>query len=104
MIRKFTTRWQLGATLVLSAAAFVRLDGAPQIPLCAGLTIVTAISQSTGDYESIKTVESVTANEIRLKYSSEMPFEDWLTGENGIAKTMVHRRVRQTDLQSATSY
>jgi outer membrane protein OmpA-like peptidoglycan-associated protein len=72
--------------------------------LCPGLTIVTAISQSTGDYESIKTIESVTADEIRLKYSSEMPFADWLTGESGIKKTLVHRRVRQKDLQSSTSY
>jgi hypothetical protein len=30
---------------------------APTIPLCPGLTIVTAVAQQSGDYESIKTIE-----------------------------------------------
>jgi hypothetical protein len=30
---------------------------APSVPLCPGLTIVTAVSHRDGDYESIKTVE-----------------------------------------------
>lgn len=77
--------WLTGIALVLMAT-LVPVAGAPQIPLCPGLTMVTAISQSTGDYESIKTIESFTPEGIRLKYSSELAFEDWLTGESGIAK------------------
>ncbi len=43
------------------------------IPLCPGLTIVTAIRQPPGDYESIKRIESVTPEAVRLRYSSYMP-------------------------------
>jgi hypothetical protein len=35
-------------------------SAAAKIPLCPGLTIFTAINQPDGDYESIKTIESVT--------------------------------------------
>jgi hypothetical protein len=43
-------------------------SGAGGIPLCPGLTIVTAISQPEGDYESIKTIVSVGDREMgRLK-------------------------------------
>ena len=79
------------AVLYGSATA---LTAPPEIQLCPGLTIVTAVSQSFGDYESIKTIESVTADEIRLKYSSETPYEDGLTGESGVAKTLVRRRTQ----------
>ncbi len=61
------------AAAALAAAA--TLDAAPpRIPLCPGLTIVTAIAQSSGDYESIKTIEAVTADRVTLKYSAESPF------------------------------
>ena len=43
------------------------------VPLCPGLTIVTAIRQPQGDYESIKRIESVTPEAVRLRYSSYMP-------------------------------
>src|SRR5688572_9359927 len=42
----------------------------PLIPLCPGLTVVTAVS-AQGDYESIKTIESVGPQSVRLKYSNE---------------------------------
>jgi len=42
----------------------------PNIPVCAGLTIVTAIASDV-DYESIKTIEFVTSREVRVKYTSE---------------------------------
>jgi hypothetical protein len=41
------------------------------VPLCAGLMIVTAVQQTDGDYESIKTVETVDPRQVRLKYSVE---------------------------------
>lgn len=38
---------------------FAAATDGPEIPLCTGLRIVTAISQSDGDYESIKTLASI---------------------------------------------
>ena len=68
------------------------------IPLCAGLTLVTAISQRDGDYESIKTIESVSSQDLALKYSSEML-------ENAVMKKLtVRRKLRPADLASATLY
>ncbi len=59
----------LACALVLTAARPVaQAAAAPKIPLCAGLTIVTAVSQPDGDYESIKTIQSVTDTEVRVKY------------------------------------
>ena len=98
-----TTRRQT-ACLLLAAASVQVAIGAPaepsrlSIPLCAGLTVVTAISQRDGDYESIKTIETVTANDLALKYSSEML-------ENAVTKKLtVRRTLRQADLASATLY
>lgn len=42
-----------------------------KVPICPGLTIVTAISEKEGDYESIKTIASVDRSAIQMKYSSE---------------------------------
>lgn len=46
-------------------------EDAPRIPLNVGLTIVTAVHEKDGDYESIKTVIAADAQSVRLKYSSE---------------------------------
>lgn len=71
---------------------------APRIPLCPGLTIVTAVSQPDGDYESIKTIESVTSTDVGINYSSESP-------ENGVTRRMKARRnVRLADLRGASFY
>jgi outer membrane protein OmpA-like peptidoglycan-associated protein len=78
---------------------------APQIPLCPGLKIVTAVNQPTGDYESIKTIESVGPKEIRLKYSSEAMNMDLLSTSAGqIVTTTVYRKVLIDDLRSASLY
>ena len=76
---------------------------APRIPLCPGLTVVTAVNQADGDYESIKTIESVTDSAVRMKYSSERTVEDMLLGPK-FQKLSLYRTVRRTDLQSATLY
>lgn len=54
----------------------------PRIPLCPGLQIVTAVSQPNGDYESIKTIESVDGATVRLKYAAEYPVTDFLASED----------------------
>jgi len=76
-----------------------------QVPLCPGLTIVTAINQQGGDYESIKTVETVTPSELRIKYSSEAPDRDMLSSNAGQLKsTTVYRRMLIDDLRSSNLY
>ena len=75
------------------------------IPLCPGLTIVTAVSQPDGDYESIKTIESVTDKAVRLKYSSERTVEDIFSNEPPkLQRTTIYRTIRREDLSSAKAY
>jgi outer membrane protein OmpA-like peptidoglycan-associated protein len=76
-----------------------------RIPLCAGLTVVTAVSQRDGDYESIKTVESVSEQAVRLKYSSERMVQEFLSNDPPkLQQTTVYRTIRVADLASAYSY
>ena len=77
----------------------------PIIPLCSGLTIVTAVNQKNGDYESIKRIESVTDSDIRLKYSVERLVQDWLSsGPPKLQKYTLYRTIRRSDLDSAILY
>ncbi len=93
------------ATLAISAtAALGRAQSATPaksvatLPLCPGLTIVTAVSDRDGDYESIKTVQSVDEGAIVLRYSSERK-------ENGtLQKIKVQRKVLLKDMRDATLY
>lgn len=78
---------------------------APPIPLCPGLTIVTAVSQPDGDYESIKTVVAVDDTGMRLKYSSEARFSDIFSAQPPTVRQVnVYRTVLAKDLATATSY
>ena len=78
------------------------LEQAARIPLRAGLTVVTALSDSTGDYESIKTVESVTADAVKLVYSADIPPQ---AGAGGKSRQVTTRRtLRREDLRSAHEY
>jgi outer membrane protein OmpA-like peptidoglycan-associated protein len=92
----------LGCPLIGAAAPPVAAP-APPIPLCPGLTIVTAVSQQDGDYESIKTIESVGA-EVRLKYSAEMKNSDMFGTGPAIRKLNLHRTILSADLDAATDY
>jgi outer membrane protein OmpA-like peptidoglycan-associated protein len=86
----------------------------PTVPLCPGLSIVTAVA-SAGDYESIKTIESVEEKGVRLKYSSESNQPWWSVlpalrnceiGTPGCTATQMitHRFVLAADLESAHKY
>lgn len=76
-----------------------------RIPLCPGLTVVTAVSQPEGDYESIKTIESIDDQQVRIKYSVERPNTDWLSSsDEEILRSTIYRTVRLEDLESATMY
>jgi outer membrane protein OmpA-like peptidoglycan-associated protein len=101
----------VGTAMFVWALAVWALAGAaaqtppPKIPLCPGLTIVTAVNQFNGDYESIKTIESATDTAARLKYSSERMVTDLLLGgPPKLEKLTLYRVVRRVDLQSATLY
>ena len=82
----------------------VAADAGSTVPLCPGLTIVTAISQPEGDYESIKSVESVDANGVQLKYSAEHPVKDVPGGPSHLAKLDLARLVRLVDLRTSNQY
>jgi outer membrane protein OmpA-like peptidoglycan-associated protein len=75
------------------------------IPLCPGLTVVTAVNQSDGDYESIKTIESISDKGVRIKYSVERTvFDPFSPDPPKLQKSTVYRTVRREDLVSATLY
>jgi hypothetical protein len=76
----------------------------PTIPLCPGLTIVTAVAQPTGDYESIKTIQSVTDSSVQVKYSSEAMVQELTDNEPHLQQTNVTRTMRRSDLRDATLY
>ncbi len=93
--------------LGMAAVLPVRAQSRPKIPLRAGLTVVTAIRQKLGDYESLKRIESVTADRVRLHYSSEHPPPVDLLGDTQSTATVhfsVNRVLRREDLQSAHAY
>ena len=73
-------------------------DPVPRIPLCTGLTIVTAIDRPEGDYESIKTVVDAGDRENRIAYSAQVP-----TGAVR-SVTEMKRTVLRHDLGTATMY
>jgi outer membrane protein OmpA-like peptidoglycan-associated protein len=81
-------------TILGAAASAPRVD----IPLCAGLTIVTAIEDPKGDYESIKRVITVTADTVQVTVNGDRPTA------TGVRKIAVARTVRQQDLRHANFY
>lgn len=86
--------------VLLSSALAVAAAGAATVPLQPGLTIVTALSDREGDYESIKTIEAVTADAVTLGYSADVP-----GGGGGLVRKVNTRRiVRREDLRSAHEY
>jgi hypothetical protein len=93
----------LVATAALAAAPAAHAPAAT-IPLCPGLTIVTAVSRSDGDYESIKTVESISPREVQTKYSAEMKNNDMFGAGPALKQVNMHRTMLTGDLESATNY
>jgi outer membrane protein OmpA-like peptidoglycan-associated protein len=85
-------------TVVGGGSASSSLAGSDVIPLCPGLTIVTAINQPEGDYESIKTIESITGREVTVRYSTERKIDGTLRN------IKVTRITPLVDLRNATLY
>lgn len=87
------------AALPLVAAA---AETPARVPLRPGVTIVTALSDREGDYESIKTIEAVTVDAVKLVYSADVPSPAGSGG--GARKVNTRRTVRRDDLKSAHEY
>src|SRR6185312_8767209 len=88
---------------IISSALATNEASIKKIPVCAGLTIFTAISRKEGDYESIKTITSVDSGKVQLKYSSEQPPEQ-VSGGLRIRKLNISRIIRVNDLIAAKDY
>jgi outer membrane protein OmpA-like peptidoglycan-associated protein len=77
----------------------------PTIPLCPGLNIVTAINQSSGDYESIKRITRVDDSGVTLHYSSEHEVNDPFSDKPPeLVATNVTRHILHADQQKAPYY
>ena len=87
-------------------------ESGSRVPLRPGLTVVTAIAQFGGDYESIKQIQQVTANGVRLSYRADNvpnPLEGLqkLSGDKApkaSGSISGARTVRAQDLQTAHDY
>ncbi len=87
-------------------------ESGTKIPLRPGLTVVTAIAQFGGDYESIKQIQQVSASAVRLSYRADNvpnPLEGLqkLSGDNAPKSSgsiTGQRTVRGEDLQTAHDY
>jgi outer membrane protein OmpA-like peptidoglycan-associated protein len=82
---------------------------APRIPLEVGLTVVTAITQPAGDYESIKRIVALTPDSVHLTYSNEHPkplglLEDPPPGPRPLVKLDATRTILRQDLRESHSY
>jgi outer membrane protein OmpA-like peptidoglycan-associated protein len=99
--------WQ--KTLVLCCVAWLAAGSSrsatppERVPLCSSLTIVTAITQPLGDYESIKTITSVDNSGVHLKYSNEQPPLN-VGGGLLAQKLLLNRSIRQSDLRTSKLY
>jgi len=101
-----------GAAVALSASiAVIGAQQAPAIPLRTGLTVVTAIHQDVGDFESIKRVTAVNNENIELSYSAEVPESEDLAQLIGakpnagkVRHLRVNRTIRRRDLLDAHEY
>ena len=79
---------------------------AAHVPICAGLTLVTAINDGGGDYESIKTLESVDAKQIVMRYSTQkMDYGDMLDSHPPKLQSYDFRRViLREDIRTSRAY
>jgi outer membrane protein OmpA-like peptidoglycan-associated protein len=90
----------LGLTALVAAVSGGEAQRPPSsIPLCPGLTIVTAINRPEGDYESIKTVVSADERAITLAYSAQVP-----TRHGSLRNWKMRRSVLREDLGAARMY
>jgi len=102
-----TRSWRPVAAVAIASimlgAAWPDTAGVKQVnravPLCPGLTIVTAIARPEGDYESIKTITAAGPAEIGIVYSAQVP-----KGPGVVRNYRMRRVVLRDDLADASLY
>jgi outer membrane protein OmpA-like peptidoglycan-associated protein len=77
----------------------VDLSRAPAIPLVEGLTVVTAIADPNGDYESVKRIASIGSERVQVSYSATRP-----GGPDGWREVSAGRAVLVQDLKTGRAY
>jgi hypothetical protein len=82
---------------ILSLASYLALQAPPppEIPLRHGLTVVTALSDTRGDYESVKQVMAIDDSTVTVAYAGDVP------GRGTVTAT---RPIRRADLRTAEEY
>jgi outer membrane protein OmpA-like peptidoglycan-associated protein len=85
--------WTVLSTLVLAQGEH---SAAPRIPLCVGLTVVSAIEDPKGDYEAVVRVASITQTSIELDINADRPI-------NSVIRRLVGKRtVLREDFERAS--
>src|SRR5262245_49952516 len=90
------------AALVLLAPALAGAE--PKIPYIPGLKIVTAVNQQDGDYESVKTVESIDAISASLRIVADRPVPNPCPTCQKTRRLNCHRTVFRADTDFAHAY
>ncbi len=81
--------------------------GDAPVPLKPGLTVVTAIGQPTGDFESVKRIESISEKGVSLSYRADnVPDgQQQSSGQPSAGQSIsAHRTVLAEDMRSAHEY
>ena len=92
-------RCAAAAVLLAASTGSTLRAQAPDIPLCPGLSLVTAVNGPEGDYESIKTITSADARGISVGYSAQVP-----TKHGSLRNWNMRRVMLREDLSAATFY
>jgi outer membrane protein OmpA-like peptidoglycan-associated protein len=82
---------------LLAPATSIGQPPHPAVPLVAGLTMVGAVHEPQGDYESMVTIDRISADGLSFTLSAELP------GADGAASSQVRARrtIRTADLRDA---
>ncbi len=87
----------LGVLLLALPAAAEERVAPTRVPFVEGLTTVRAVSEPRGDYETLRMIDSITADGYRLTTSGEVPADDGTR----MLEVNVVRTVRAADQRSA---
>ena len=89
----------LSALVIACGGSVTRAEAQSPVPLCTGLTLVTAVNGPEGDYESIKTIANADARGITVAYSAQVP-----TRQGSLRNWNMRRVMLREDLGTATLY
>src|SRR5690242_809329 len=95
----------LGMAPSVTRTALGAPEPAPKIPLRAGLTVVTAINQEDGDYESIKQVQTIDDQLLVMRFTCDRHPD--FVGDPPVPAPpppAVIRKIRRADLKNAHTY